>query len=146
MSTHDTDYYAWTYETAAKLRQGKFNEVDMNQIAEELEEMGRSERHELENRLAVLLAHLLKWQYQPDRRGNSWRLTIDEQRVRIRRVLKQNPSLKPKLAESASEAYLIAIPQAARETHLAKNTFPPTFEQTNWMVEQVLDDEFYPES
>lgn len=146
MSAHDTDYYAWTHETAAKLRQGKFNEVDMNLIAEELEEMGRSERHELENRLSVLLTHLLKWQYQPKRRGNSWRLTIKGQRFRVKRVLKQNPSLKAKLDETLWEAYTYAVIQAASETHLAENTFPPTLNKTGWSLEQILDEEFYPES
>jgi hypothetical protein len=80
MSTYETDFYRWTQETAEKLRQGRLAEVDLEQIAEEIEEMGRSERHELRNRLAVLLAHLLKWQYQPDWRGNSWLFTIEEQR------------------------------------------------------------------
>ncbi|BAW79955.1 hypothetical conserved protein [Candidatus Nitrosoglobus terrae] len=145
MSTYNTDYYAWTYETAAKLRQEKFNEVDMNQIAEELEEMGRSELGELENRLIIILAHLLKWQYQPDRRGNSWRLTIKEQRFRVKRVLRKNPSLKPKLSEAVLEAYIPALMQAARETNLTEETFPAAFEQTNWMIEQVLDEIFYPE-
>lgn len=97
--------------------------------------------------MIITLSHLLKWQYQPKRRSNSWRLTIDEQRIRASQVLKANPSLKPKLGETILEAYLAAVPQAAWETtHLAKSAFPPAFEHTGWSLEQILDEEFYPES
>jgi hypothetical protein len=72
------DYYGWTQETLEKLRHGRWNEVNAMELIEELEERGGSERNELENRLVVLLAHLLKWQYQPDRRSRSWRLTLKE--------------------------------------------------------------------
>jgi hypothetical protein len=144
MSTYESDFYAWTQETAEKLRQGRLAEVDLEQIAEEIEEMGRSERHELRNRLAVLLAHLLKWQYQPDRRGNSWLFTIEEQRVRAQEVLRDNPSLKSQLLDVVCSAYRIAVVRAKKETD-NKIDFPPTFEQTGWIWEQIMDDGFYPE-
>src|SRR5690554_6436163 len=92
------DYYAWTQETIEKLRQGKWNEVNMEDLIEELEDMGGSERNELENRLTVLLMHLLKWKYQPNYRGRSWQLTLKEQRLKIKIRLKKSPSLKPRLS------------------------------------------------
>jgi hypothetical protein len=140
--SHDTDFYSWTQEQAALLRQGRVNELDVANLIEEIEDMGRSEKRELESRLAVLLMHLLKWQYQPNRRGNSWRLSIEVQRVKSRRELKQNPGLKHSLPESFSNAYIDARIQAAKETKLVKSTFP---DECPWTLDQVLDDEFWPE-
>jgi hypothetical protein len=105
--------------------------------------MGRSQRHEFRSRLAVLLAHLLKWRYQPERRGNSWLFTIEEQRAQARLVLRDNPSLKSQLTEVLNDAYHLAVIRAKKETDNAI-VFPATFEQTGWSWEQVLDDEFYP--
>jgi hypothetical protein len=89
--------------------------------------------------------HLLKWQYQPDRRGKSWRLTIKDQRVAIKKVLKSNPSLKPKLDETGQDAYLRAVINAAKETDKEEEDFPTAFESAGWTWEQVLDMEFYPD-
>jgi len=100
-------------------------ELDWPNIAEEIESMGRAERDQLISRLAILLAHLLKWRYQPDRRGNSWRLTILEQRRRSERIVARNPSLRSRLADIVAEAYGDAILIAARETELPEETFPP---------------------
>src|SRR5512134_2414110 len=93
---YEQDFYAWTQEQASKLRSGELVTLDLEHLAEEIESMGRSERRELINRLAVLLAHMLKWQYQPERRGSgkSWRATIKEQRRQVQRVLKDSPSLQ----------------------------------------------------
>ena|SRR5699024_3011574 len=139
------DYYAWTQETVEKLRQGKLAEVNMEALIEELEEMASSDRNEVENRLIVLLMHLLKWQYQPERRSRSWQLTIKEQRQRIARRLMKSPSLKPKLKETIQEVYSSAVTIAARETDLDEDTFPATFEQTGWRWEQVLDMAYLPD-
>lgn len=139
------DYYGWTQETIEKLRQGRLSEVNLEDLIEELESMGSSERRELKNRLAVLLAHLLKWQYQPERRGRSWRLTIKEQRIAVTGVLKDNPSLRPRLLEMGEEAYSRAVVSAMRETDKEENEFPPTFDGTGWSWEQVVDIEFYPD-
>jgi hypothetical protein len=143
MTRSNEDYYAWTQETIEKLRQGRIAEVNTEDLIEELEDMGRSQRHEFRSRLAVLLAHLLKWRYQPERRGNSWLFTIEEQRAQARLVLRDNPSLKSQLIEVLNDAYHLAVIRAKKETD---NTivFPATFEQTGWSWEQVLDDEFYP--
>jgi hypothetical protein len=92
------DFYAWAMRNAELLRQGRFSEIDAEHIAEELEDMGASAKCELLNRLRVLLAHLLKWQYQPDWRSKGWKYTIKEQRRRIDRLLQENPSLRHKLS------------------------------------------------
>ena len=92
-ATYETDFYLWTQQQAALLRQGQLSALDVENLAEEIDDMGASRERELENRLAVLLAHLLKWIVQPERRGNSWRLTILEQRRRLARLLeKSEPS------------------------------------------------------
>jgi uncharacterized Zn finger protein len=113
---YEKDFYAWANEQAALLRAGHLSSADILNLAEEIESMGRSERNQLANRLAVLMAHLLKWQRQPNLRGNSWRLTIREQRRRIGRVLEQNSSLKDKLPTILAEAYGDALlaPMATR--------------------------------
>lgn len=145
MAHPNEDYYAWTQETVEKLRQGKLAEVNMEALIEELEEMASSDRNEVENRLIVLLMHLLKWQYQPERRSRSWQLTIKEQRQRIARRLMKSPSLKPKLEETIQEVYSSAVTIAARETDLDEDAFPATFDQTGWRWEQVLDMAYLPD-
>ncbi|QBQ56454.1 DUF29 domain-containing protein [Nitrosococcus wardiae] len=145
MTNPTQDYYAWTQETIEKLRQGKFSEVNMEDLIEELEEMGGSERNELENRLTVLLMHLLKWKYQPNYRGRSWQLILKEQRLKIKIRLKKSLSLKPRLSELGEDAYLVAVVAAARETGLEEDVFPATFEETGWSWEQVQDMEYLPD-
>jgi hypothetical protein len=97
---YESDFYAWANEQATLLREGRFAEADVENIADEIESLGRSEKRDLVNRLAVLLAHLLKWQFQPVWRGKSWRLTIKEQRRRLSEHLDENPSLKPLVGEA----------------------------------------------
>lgn len=138
---YDQDFYAWTMRNAELIRQGRFSEIDVEHIAEELESMGRSEWYELVDRLAVLLAHLLKWQYQPERRGNSWRLTIEEQRRRVARRLRKNPSLKHGIEDTLAEAYQDAIIKTAKQTGLDRRSFPGICPFT---LEQVLDTDFWP--
>ena len=140
--TYENDFYAWAMENADLLREGRFAEIDVDNIAEELESMGRSERRQLANRLEVLLAHLLKWRYQPARRGNSWRYTIEEQRRKVRKLLGDSPSLQPRLGQEVAEVYLDAVLLAARETGRDKNEFPPGCPFT---VDQVLRDDYWPE-
>ncbi|CAH9018630.1 DUF29 domain-containing protein [Candidatus Nitrosacidococcus sp. I8] len=144
MSTYESDFYGWTQETAQLLRQQRFNEIDLAALIEEVEDMGKSEWRELKNRFIVLIAHLLKWQYQPEHRSNSWKSTIKDQRLRISRLLRENPSLKPKINETIIEAYESGVLQASIETNLDAEIFPTHFEQTNWTIEQILDDVFYP--
>jgi len=135
---YDNDFCAWANEQAALLRAGRLPDADIANIAEEIESMGRSERNQLTNRLAVLLAHLLKWQFQPGLRGNSWRLTIREQRRRAERILGQNPSLRAGLPAILVEAYGDAVLIAERETGLPENTFPA---DCPWTFDQATRDE-----
>ena len=138
---YEQDYYGWTQQTAQLIRHGNFTDIDLEHLAEELEDMGANKERELENRLGILLAHLLKWRYQPERRGSSWRLTIKEQRQRILRILRKNPSLKAYLDETCRDAYSDAILIAARETGLPETLFP---EENPLSWEQTISD-FWPE-
>ena len=140
--TYERDFYAWTTEQAALLRAGRLSEADVENIAEEIESMGRSERRELVNRLAVLLARLLKWQAQPALRGNSWRLTIVEQRARLAEHLKDNPSLKSALPDAFATAYRFALLVAQRETGLPEDAFPAV---CPWASDWVMAESFLPE-
>ena len=136
------DFHAWAYQNAQLLREGRFEEIDIENIAEELEDMGSSKARELESRLGVLLAHLLKWVYQPERRSNSWRATILEQRRRIARLIKKNPSLKNVLDEAFLDGFGDARLIAMRETGLNDDIFPLT---SPFTVEQTLNDDYWPE-
>ena len=141
-SLYESDFYAWANEQAALLRAGKLSDADIANIAEEIESMGKTEKRELENRLTVLLVHLLKWQFQPGLQGNSWRLTIKEQRRRITRHLQENPSLKARLGEVMEAAYGDALIEAERETGLPEVAFPTA---CPWPFEQLMDAGFWPE-
>jgi Domain of unknown function DUF29 len=140
-SLYKQDFHAWTVQQADLLRTGKLDCADIDNIAEEIESMGRSEKRELISRLAVLLVHLLKWQLQPAFRGNSWRLTIKEQRRGLQRHLRDNPSLKAILEEALLDAYGDARIGAERETGLAAETFP---EASPFSFEQAISDDFWP--
>jgi hypothetical protein len=143
MSTlYDQDFHAWTQEQAALLRAGRLAEADIDHLAEEIDSMGRTERRELVNRLVVLLLHLLKWQVQPGRRGNSWRLSVKEQRLRLAAHLEDNPSLKAGLDAAIARAWRLARIEAERETGLPESTFPA---ECPFDVRQILDDGFWPE-
>jgi hypothetical protein len=141
-SLYDRDFYAWANEQAALLRAGRLAEADLENIAEEIESMGRSEKRELVSRLKFLLIHLLKWRFQPTRRGNSWRLSIEEQRREVADHLADNPSLQAKLPDALGSAYNTAVLAAARETGLDRNTFPSA---CPWTYDQIMDAAFWPE-
>lgn len=142
MINYDQDFYGWTQEQAALLKSGRLNELDIENLIEEVETMGRSEKRELESRLTVLLLHLLKWKYQDVRRGRSWELSIIEQRLKFEETLEENPGLKPRLDEILVKAYKFSIIQASRETQLNIKVFP---ESCPWTFEQITDNTFYPE-
>ncbi len=139
---YDRDFHAWAVEQAGLLRAGRWAEADVEHIAEEIETLGRGERRELVNRLAVLLLHLLKWAYQPERRGKSWRLTIEEQRRQLVRHLRDNPSLRAFADEAKADAYGDAVLRAERETDLPRDLFPWS---CPYSFEQIMDDRFWPE-
>lgn len=139
---YDTDFYGWTQEQADLIRAGRTEDLDLKNLLEEIEAMGRSERRELESRLQELFMHLLKWQYQSERQGRSWQLTIEEQRLRALKVLSENPSLKSKLSDIIADAYRIAVINAERETNIRRSVFPET---CPWTFEQAVDASFWPQ-
>jgi hypothetical protein len=115
---YDQDFYAWTQRQVELLRSGELTGLDVKNLIEEIESLGRQERQELRSRLGVLLGHLLKWRYQPEARSKRWRATIREQRQEIRRHLKENPSLKPYLKEAVEIGYEKGLSLMDRETPL----------------------------
>ncbi len=139
---YEDDFYAWSREQAALLRSGKIAQADVTNIAEEIESMGKAERRELVNRLTILLLHLVKWRFQPMMRGRSWRLSIEGQRLDIRGLLDDNPSLAPIVSKSIGQAWPRALIEAERETGLERSRFPAA---CPWDPESVLDDDFWPE-
>ena len=142
IADYNKDFYAWLMKNADLLRQHKFNEVDIEHVAEELESMGKSEKRELTNRLTVLLAHLLKWKFQPILRSRSWKNTILTQRIDILELLEDSPSLHHELGERITIAYEKARLNAEDETGIDKNEFP---EICPFTFDQLLKKEFLPE-
>ena len=140
-SLYDTDFYAWTVEQAQLLGHGQWDKLDLPNLIEEIESLGRQQRQELRSRLSVLLGHLLKWQYQPTRRSRSWLATIRIQRRDTLRLLKENPSLKSDLDEIFEDAYANGRDLAIAETDLHDQTFPI---QCLYDLNQTLDEAFYP--
>lgn len=143
MQRYESDVVAWANEQAAFIRAGRFDMLDLEHIADEIEDVGKSELRELESRMAVLLAHLLKWQFQPTHRGSSWECTINDQRSMISRRLTRTPSLKPYLRDEEfwQEAWADGRRIAESETGVL-NKFPKS---CPWSCEQVMNVEFWPE-
>jgi hypothetical protein len=121
---YTSDFYRWAMETATALRHNKVESVDFRIVAEELEDLGRTEQRELRNRLKQLMLHILKWQYQPARRGLSWRASVNAQRREIQRLLKDNPSLKRQVKAQMADAYSVARDLAVSQTRLPYDRFP----------------------
>jgi hypothetical protein len=141
--SYEADIVAWANEQARLVRTGQFELLDLEHIAEEIEDVGKSEQRELASRMTILLAHLLKWQFQPERQGRSWQITIRNQRRAIQLHLTQVPSLKAKLddAEWLEIVWGDAVYQASKETGL--DNFPET---CLWLIEDVLSDDWLPAS
>jgi transposase len=148
-TVYQTDYAAWARRHVELLRAGRFAEMDIEHLQEELSDMSKSDRRELESRLLILIADLLKWEYQyqalserwREFKGDSWRTTIVEQRKQLAVLLRQSPGLKSVLAETILAVYPDAVDLASKETRLPPETFPT---QCPYTAEQLLEDEFYP--
>lgn len=138
---YDSDLVAWAEDNAALLRAGRLSEIDAHNLAEELEDLGKSERRALDSHLRVLVSHLLKWQHQPGLRGASWRLSIRNARAAIGGILRDSPSLVRELAPRLSGIYDLARDNAIGETGLPEAVFPP---DCPYPVERVLSDDFWP--
>jgi hypothetical protein len=138
---YETDFYAWTQKQAEFLRDRAWSQLDLANLIEEIESLGRRERAELRNRLCILIGHLLKWEYQSNRRSRSWLNTIRVQRRDTYELVKENPSLKPYLQEALQKMYENGRDLAAGETNLPIKTFPP---DCCYSLEEILSDRFYP--
>ncbi|MBC6473183.1 MAG: DUF29 domain-containing protein [Hormoscilla sp. GM102CHS1] len=138
-SLYDRDYYLWLQGTVKRLQQGKFAELDIANLIEELTDMGKRERRALESNLVVLLMHLLKYPYQVEKRSHSWLATIFEHRRRLRKAFQDSPSLKNYFLEVFDECYLDARQLAALETGFPLDTFPI---EATFDPEESLDSEF----
>lgn len=139
---YDRDFFAWLNEQAGLLRAGRLSELDIENIAEEIESMSRSEKRELVSRLKILIMHLLKWQFQPSHRGASWRNSINTARDDLADLLNDSPSLKSQLPAAMATAYKRARRDASDETQLGSAVFPPA---CPWTFDQMSDSNFWPD-
>lgn len=139
---YEKDFYAWIVANATLLKQRKFAELDIDNLVEEIESMGRGEKRQLMSRLELLLAHMLKWKFQPNYRGKSWKCTIDEQRRKFASLLKESPSLKYELEARIEEAYEDAKIAAEKQMRIERKAFP---RECPFTLDQCLDETFYPE-
>jgi len=138
---YEQDFYSWLEQTVDLLKQGRLSEINTEILIDELESMAKRDRRELLGRLVILLAHLLKWQYQPAHRSNSWRASIVEQRYKIQKQLEDSPSLKNQCETLMIKAYLDSVKLAQVETGIPINQFP---KQCEYTLKQILQNEFYP--
>jgi Domain of unknown function DUF29 len=143
-TSYETDIVAWANEQAALLRGGHLSALDIEHIAEEIEDVGKSEQRELANRMAVLLMHLLKWQFQPAKRSKSWEFTLRTQRKEVAYVLAEAPSLKGKFNDEKwlDVVWSKAVGKAETETGLDIEAFP---ESCPWTIAEVLAEGWHPE-
>ncbi|MEA5623459.1 DUF29 domain-containing protein [Nostoc sp. UHCC 0251] len=139
---YDTDYLQWIETTVEKLQSHDYANVDWENLIEEIADMGRSERRSLKSNLIVILVHLLKWQFQPEKRSGSWEGSIIEHRRRIKEALDDSPSLKSYLESVFIECYAQAVKQAKAETGLSMESFPLN---CPYQLPEVTDDEFLPQ-
>lgn len=138
---YEQDFYAWTQAQAEFLKQKSWQDLDVENLAEEIDALGRRERQELVSRLGVLLGHSLKWEFQPENRSKSWLATIREQRRKIRKLLEDNPSLKPYLSQACNDAYEDGVDLVVRETPLEYQQLPQV---CPYPVDQILANDFLP--
>jgi hypothetical protein len=143
-TSYDKDVILWSQEQARLLRAGRFAELDIEHLADEIEDVGKSEKRELASRVAVLLAHLLKWNRQPKMRTNSCRSTIKDQRRRVALAISETPSLKTVMRDPVwqEDVWLDARAQARKETGSTEDELPET---CPWTTEQAAEEGFWPQ-
>jgi Domain of unknown function DUF29 len=141
-TAYETDFHAWARDQAERLRAQRYNELDWENIAEEIESLGRSDKRSIASDLNVVLVHLIKWKYQAQRRKAGWRNSIREHRDRIERILEDSPSLARHPADRLPREYSKARSVALEDTRLPGDQIPETCPFT---IEQVLDPGFWPE-
>src|SRR4051812_40838562 len=140
-SLYERDFYAWTQDQAEKLRARAHNDIDWENAAEEIESLGRSDKREIKSRLEILLRHLLKWEFQPEKRKSGWYSTIVEQREQLASLVGESPSLRDMPRQEMAKMYRLARLKARDETGLSLGSFP---ELCRYSIEQVLDDGYFP--
>lgn len=136
---YDQDYYLWLSNTAKLLKTKRFAQLDLENLIEEIESLGKSEKRAITSNLIIIILHLLKWRYQPEKRSNSWKSSIREHRRRIQRLLTDSPSLKNYLPEILTDCYLAAKKQASDETGLSMIAFP---EESPFSLTECLEENF----
>jgi hypothetical protein len=139
INQYEQDFYAWTQYQSEFLRLGKWQELDIKNLVEEILSLGSQQKQELRNRLGILIGHLLKWDYQPELRSKSWRATIREQRDEILEILQENPSLKPYLDEAVQKGFRQGINLVLKETPLDLHDLPT---ECPYAIAQILDLQF----
>lgn len=132
---YDKDFYKWTSIQSKLLRKGEYSKLDIQNLIEEIESLGRSEKRTLRSYLEVLLMHMLKIEYQPKKKTRSWELSIKNSRIKAKSVINENPSLKPKLNQILKEAYESACLDAAQETGLDEQVFP---KECPWNIKDLI--------
>jgi hypothetical protein len=140
---YDSDFYQWAHQQAQALRAKDWAALDIEHLAEEVEDLRKTERRGVRSQLQLILSHLLQWLYQSDKRTDSWRSTIANGRVLVQEDLEDSPSLAHDFPELFAWAYPRARRDAAKQTRLPLVTFP---ESCPWPLEQVLDEDFWPEA
>lgn len=134
---YDIDFFKWTVNQAKLLKKQEFSKLDIENLIEEIESLGRSERNAIESYLIVLFLHLLKMKYQPAMRCNSWENSVENAKFRIKRLVQKNPSLRKEVPKFIPDAYYSARLQASSETGFNKETFP---EKCPWSFEHLFPD------
>jgi hypothetical protein len=142
-SLYKRDYYTWALQQARALKEHRLEELDWENLSDEVEGLAKTERRELRSRLEVLLEHLIKWQFQPQRRTRSWRTTVAVQRLKIREHLGENPGLRPSVTEVLAQAYKVARLDVTGRFLCRSDLQPP--DSCPWTFEQVVDEQFWPE-
>lgn len=139
VNQYEQDFYAWTQAQSELLRLGKWQSLDIENLAEEIESLGKQQKQELRNRLGILIGHILKWEYQPLLRSKSWKFTIVEQRDEVLDILQENPSLKPYLDEAIQKGFRQGVNLVLRETPLDYTDLPS---ECPYAIAQILDPKF----
>jgi hypothetical protein len=140
--TYLVDFNSWIHQTVQLLRQRQWHEIDVEHLIEEIEELGKSERRAIASQLTRLLLHLLKWQYQPQRRSDSWLDSITDARTQIDLAIEDSPSLKNYPLEQLKDSYQRARCQASKQTSIQIAVFP---EDCPYLLEQILDEDWLPQ-
>ena len=138
---YEEDFYSWTKEQARFLKEKNLNKMDIDNLIEEIESLGKRDLRALESQIERLLKHLLKWKFQPKRKSKSWKKSILESRFSAVRLMEDSPSLESKLKENYTKCFQRSVKSCVVETGLEKSIFP---KENPWTLEEILDEDFWP--